>query len=314
MSNEIRSIASVENLLGHTFIDIYNEADLLQQNGTGGIDRIGVYGDGFLYEEYLSGEFTEGVTFGFCYNSYPFICRYIQRVNTDFFNVHHSWQRDRERYNRECPVCGRGVAAYLMLHCKHDERFGVRYYSYNGTETNQRTIFEAYLTICRKVYQAIRQDDYTHYKAVGDVEAINRLEAEFLSQHREAEEQNRNISGEVDRRFFGGQLASVVAAYLKYIGDVEAAAGGHQEAQEADKWVIDADVTLRVFGGDRAKAVAYLSAVVGHGLSTIEIGRETKRLKIDIPFRYGRPFWRMICANDTSQKEKGYSTFNKGRS
>lgn len=318
MSNEIRSIASVEGVLNRKRIDIYNEADLMKPVGT---DMFGT--TCYTIEEFevqAHGNYAVGM----CVNSYPFFCRYdlceygdgtprqswLEHLNAG--NSVHGQMKDVAKYEGICPKCGWGVSAYLAIRCRHDARWGVRYYDRNGNETNQRTTFEAYLNICRKVYQAIRQDDYTHYKAVGDVEAINRLEAEFLSQHREAEEQNRNISGEVDRKFFGGQLDKVVGEYLDFIVSVEA--GGHQEAQEADRWVIDADVTLRVFRGDRAKAVAYLSEVVGHGYSATEYGKETKRLKIDIPFGYGKLFWKMICANDTSQTDKGYSTFNKGRS
>ena len=320
MSNEIRSIASVEGVLNRKRIDIYNEADLMKPVGTDMFGTTCYTIEEFEVQRYVSDNYAVGM----CVNSYPFFCRYdlceygdgtereswLEHLNAG--NSVHKQMKDVANYERTCPKCGWGVSAYLAIRCRPDARWGVRYYDRYGNETSQRTTFEAYLTICRKVYQAKHRDEYQHYKAIGDVEAIGRLEAEFLSQHREAEEQNRNISGEVDRRFFGGQLASVVAAYMEYIANVEA--GGHQEAQEADKWVIGADVTLRVFGGNRAKAVAYLSEVVGHGYSATEYGKETKRLKIDIPFGYGKLFWEMICANDTSQTKKGYSTFNKGRS
>jgi hypothetical protein len=316
MSNEIRSIASVRGLFGRECVHLYNEKDLLQQNGTWGIDGCGVYVDGFLYEEFIVRHIEQyKIGIGLCVNSFPFFCRMEKRAEAyglmlDAYHI--STQKNRKEYEQTCPKCGWGVSAYLAIRCRHDARWGVRYYDRQGNETNQRTTFEAYLNICRTIYKAIHQDEYTHYKAIGDVEALNRLEADFISQHRKAEEQNRNISGEVDRLFFGGQLAKVVGEYLDYVSGVEA--GGHQEGQQADRWVIDADVTLRVFRGDRTKAVAYLSEVVGHGYSAMEYGKETKRLKIDIPFGYGKLFWKMICANDTSQTDKGYSTFNKGRS
>lgn len=315
MSNEIRSIASVRGLFGRECVHLYNEKDLLQQNGTWGIDGCGVYVDGFLYEEFIVRHIEQyKIGIGLCVNSFPFFCRMEKRAEAyglmlDAYHI--STQKNRKEYEQACPKCGWGVSAYLAIRCRRDARWGVRYYDRQGNETNQRTTFEAYLNICRTIYKAIHQDEYTHYKAIGDVEALNRLEADFISQHRKAEEQNRNISGEVDRLFFGGQLAKVVGEYLDYVSGVEA--GGHQEGQHADRWVIDADVTLRVFGGDRAKAVEYLTAVIGHGYSATEYGKETKRLKIDIPFRYGKLFWKMICANDTSQSDKGYSTFNKGR-
>ena len=88
MSNEIRSIASLNNFLEYEHVDIYKESDLMQQKGKGGTDNMGAWGDGFLYEEYLSGKLTDGVTFGFCINSYPFICRYHQREGYDPFRVH----------------------------------------------------------------------------------------------------------------------------------------------------------------------------------------------------------------------------------
>lgn len=316
MSNEIRSIASVKGLFGRECVHLYNEKDLLQQNGTWGIDGCGVYVDGFLYEEFIVRHIEQyKIGIGLCVNSFPFFCRMEKRAEAyglmlDAYHI--STQKNRKEYEQTCPKCGWGVSAYLAIRCRHDARWGVRYYDRQGNETNQRTTFEAYLNICRTIYKAIHQDEYTHYKAIGDVEALNRLEADFISQHRKAEEQNRNISGEVDRLFFGGQLAKVVGEYLDYVSGVEA--GGHQEGQQADRWVIDADVTLRVFRGDRTKAVAYLSEVVGHGYSATKYGKETKRLKIDIPFGYGKLFWKMICANDTSQTDKGYSTFNKGRS
>lgn len=319
MSNEIRSIASVMGLFGRECVHLYNEADLMKPVGKD------MFGDTwYTIEEFeVQSDVMGRYAVGLCVNSYPFFCRYdlceysdgtqrqtwLEDLNQG--NSVHGQMKNVAKYDRICPKCGWGVSAYLAIRCRHDARWGVRYYDRQGNETNQRTTFEAYLNICRTIYKAIHQDEYTHYKAIGDVEALNRLEADFISQHRKAEEQNRNISGEVDRLFFAGQLAKVVGEYLDYVSGVEA--GGHQPGQQADRWVIDADVTLRVFGGDRAKAVEYLTAVIGHGYSATEYGKETKRLKIDIPFRYGKLFWKMICANDTSQSDKGYSTFNKGR-
>ena len=323
MNEDVKKVMTIANIFNRESVDFYNEGDLLKQ-GEEVRTWVGIY-DMFSWEEYEVQHIVPNLkVIGMCINSIPFFCRYEEHekeYGTILGTYHYSAQKDKERYESMCPKCGWGVSAYLAIHCKYDEEFGVCHYDSKGNLTNQQTTFEEYLKLCRRVYYSIpdakgktNADRWRYYKVNGDVEAANRLEAEFLSQHRVAEEQNRNISGEVDRRFFGGQLASVVAAYLKYVGDVEAAAGGHQEAQEADRWVIDADVTLRVFRGDRAKAVAYLSEVVGHGYSATEYGKETKRLKIDIPFGYGKLFWKMICANDTSQTDKGYSTFNKGRS
>ncbi len=320
MSNKIRSIASVQGLFNRNSIDIYNENDLMKPVGKD------MYGDTwYTIEEFEVRENVQGrYAIGMCVNSYPFFCRYdlceygdgtprltwLEELNRDSSIT--GRMNDVAKYDRICPKCGWGVSAYLAIRCKYDERFGVCYYDRNGNETNQRTTFKAYLDICHTIYKAIHQDEYRHYTAISDIEAINKLEADFISQHRQAEEQNRNISGKVDRLFFAGQLAKVVGEYLDYVSGVEA--GGHQIVQQADRWVIDSDVMLRVFGGDRSKAVDYLTAVIGHGYSATEYGRETKKLKIDIPFRYGKPFWKMICANDTSQSDKGYSTFNKGRS
>ena len=314
MSNEIRSIASVEGVLNRKRIDIYNEADLMKPVGT---DMFGT--TCYTIEEFevqAHGNYAVGM----CVNSYPFFCRYdlceygdgtprqswLEHLNAG--NSVHGQMKDVAKYEGICPKCGWGVSAYLAIRCRHDARWGVRYYDRNGNETNQRTTFEAYLNICRKVYQAIRQDDYTHYKAVGDVEAINRLEAEFLSQHREAEEQNRNISGEVDRKFFGGQLANVVAAYLKYVGDVEAAAGGHQEA---DKWVITPDCLI-VFG-NRENAAAFLDSVIDKHCNITMYGKKMKAYAkehgITKQYGFGKKVWLLICANDKKMKPDSDDTF-----
>lgn len=315
MNNEIRSIASVQGLFGRECVSLYHESDLMKPVG---IDRFGDTWytiEEFEVQKYVLGRYAVGL----CVNSYPFFCRYdhceyadgtprntwLENLNKS--NSVHEEMKDVAKYEKTCPKCGWGVSAYLAIRCRYDERFGVCYYDRKGNETNQRSIFKAYLDICRTIYEAIHYDEYRHYKAIGDVEAINRLEADFISRHRKAEEQYRNDSGEVDRMFFAGQLAKVVGEYLDYISGVEAI------HQQADRWVIDADVMLRVFGGERAKAVEYLTAVIGHGYSAIEYGRETRRLKIDIPFRYAKQLWKMICANDTNQSDKGYSQFNKGR-
>ena len=319
MNNEIRSIASVQGLFGRECVSLYHESDLMKPVGIDWFGDTWYTIEEFEVQKYVLGRYAVGL----CVNSYPFFCRYdhceyadgtprntwLENLNKS--NSVHEQMKDVAKYEKTCPKCGWGVSAYLAIRCRYDERFGVCYYDRRGNESNQRTTFKAYLDICRAIYKAIHQDEYRHYTAIGDVEAVNRLEVDFISQHRKAEEQYRNVSGEVDRLFFAGQLDKVVGEYLDYILGVEA--GGHQQVQQADRWVIDTDVTLRVFGGDRAKAVEYLTAVIGHGYSTYEIGKETKRLKIVIPFRYAKRLWAMICANDTSKSEKGYSTFNRGR-
>ena len=225
MSNEIRSIASVQGLFNRNSIDIYNENDLMKPVGKD------MYGDTwYTIEEFEVRENVQGrYAIGMCVNSYPFFCRYdlceygdgtprltwLEELNRDSSIT--GQMKDVAKYDRICPKCGWGVSAYLAIRCKYDERFGVCYYDRNGNETNQRTTFKAYLGICRTIYKAIHQDEYRHYTAIGDVEAVNRLEADFISQHRQAEEHNRNISGEVDRLFFAGQLDSVIVAYLEYV-------------------------------------------------------------------------------------------------
>lgn len=312
MSNKIRSIASVRGLFGRECVHLYNEKDLLQQNGTWGIDGCGVYVDGFLYEEFIVRHIEQyKIGIGLCVNSFPFFCRMEKRAEAyglmlDAYHI--STQKNRKEYEQSCPKCGWGVSAYLAIRCRRDARWGVRYYDRQGNETNQRTTFEAYLNICRTIYKAIHQDEYAHYKAIGDVEALNRLEADFISRHRKAEEQNRNISGEVDRLFFGGQLAKVVGEYLDYVSGVEA--GGHQEGQQADRWVIDADVTLRVFGGDRTKAAAYLDSVIGKGYGVSRYGQVTKKL-LKKQRGHGKLLWLLICANDKTQHPESVTTFNK---
>ena len=301
----------MKGLLGQKdWVYIYNESNLLRQNGNGGIDGRGVYYDGFLYEEYLTGELTEGVTFGFCYNSFPFICRYVRMTNTNFFNVHHSWQRDRDKYNRECPVCGRGVAAYLMLHGKYDERYlsgechGMRYFGYNGKEFGRQAIFEAYLNLCRQVYKAIHYDEYQHYEATDNKQGLLRLEADFLHSHRENEQGFRKDCKETDREFFVSQLDVEITAYLQYVSEVEA--GEHQD----NKWTIAPDILSEVFGGDRAKAVAYLGSVIGKAKSISEYGRLTKKL-LPKQQSHGNLVWLLICANDKRMKPKSVKTFTK---
>ena len=316
MSNEIRSIASVRGLFGRECVYLYNEADLMKPVGKD------MFGDTwYTIEEFeVQSDVMGRYAVGLCVNSYPFFCRYdlceygdgtprqswLENLNKS--NSVHEQMKDVAKYEGVCPKCGWGVSAYLAIRCRRDARWGVRYYDRQGNETNQRTTFEAYLNICRTIYKAIHQDEYTHYKAIDDVEALNRLEADFIIRHRKAEEQNRNISGEVDRLFFGGQLAKVVGEYLDYVSGVEA--GGHQEGQQADRWVIDADVTLRVFGGDRTKAAAYLDSVIGKGYGVSRYGQVTKKL-LKKQRGHGKLLWLLICANDKTQHPESVTTFNK---
>lgn len=313
MSNEIRSIASVRGLFGRECVHLYNEKDLLQQNGTWGIDGCGVYVDGFLYEEFIVRHIEQyKIGIGLCVNSFPFFCRMEKRAEAyglmlDAYHI--STQKNRKEYEQACPKCGWGVSAYLAIRCRRDARWGVRYYDRQGNETNQRTTFEAYLNICRTIYKAIHQDEYTHYKAIGDVEALNRLEADFISQHRKAEEQNRNISGEVDRLFFGGQLAKVVGEYLDYVSGVEA--GGHQEGQHADRWVITPECLI-VFG-DSESAAAFLDSVIGKHYNITMYGKGMKAYAkqhgITKQYGFGKKVWLLICANDKSMNPESDDTF-----
>ena len=322
MGENVNKVMTIAGMLNRKSIDFYNEGDLLKQGED--VQTWGSILDNFSWEEYEVNYVQSYLkVVGMCINSIPFFCRYEEHekeYGSILATYHYSGQKNKTQYDLSCPKCGWGVSAYLAIRCKYDDEFGVCHYDSNGNVTKPQTTFEAYLQLCRKVYYLIpdakgktQYDRWKYYKANDNVEAIKRLEAVFLQEHLAAETRYRQESDEVDKLLFAGQLDIVVAAYLDFVqGKIEA--GAREKKQEADKWVIDPDVTLRVFGGDRAKAVEYLTAVIGHGYSATEYGKETKRLKIDIPFRYGKLFWKMICDNDNSQKEKGYSTFNKGRS
>lgn len=322
MGENLKKVMTVDKLFNQENINFYNEGDLLKQGED--LQTLVSIHENFSWEEYEVNYIQSYLkVVGMCINSIPFFCRYEEHekeYGSILGTYHHSEQKKKTQYDLSCPKCGWGISAYLAIRCKHDDEFGVCHYDSNGNVTKPQTTFEAYLQLCRKVYYLIpdvkgktQYDRWKYYKANENFEAINQLETVFLQEHLAAETRYRQKSGEVDRLLFAGQLDSVVAAYLDFVqGKIEV--GAREKKQEADKWVIDPDVTLRVFGGDRAKAIEYLTAVIGHGYSATEYGKETKRLKIDIPFRYGKLFWKMICDNDTSQKEKGYSTFNKGRS
>jgi hypothetical protein len=319
MSNEIRSIASVRGLFGRECVHLYHEADLMKPVGKD------MFGDTwYTIEEFeVQSDVMGRYAVGLCVNSYPFFCRYdlceygdgtprqswLENLNKS--NSVHEQMKDVAKYEGVCPKCGWGVSAYLAIRCRRDAKWGVRYYDRQGNETNQRTTFEAYLNICRTIYKAIHQDEYTHYKAIGDVEALNRLEADFISQHRKAEEQNRNISGEVDRLFFGGQLAKVVGEYLDYVSGVEA--GGHQEGQQADKWVIPTDCLI-VFG-NRENAAAFLDSVVGRHYNITMYGKSMKAYAkahgITRQQGFGKKVWLLICANDKDMKPESQETFTR---
>lgn len=318
MSNEIRSIASVQGLLNRKHIDIYNESDLMKPVGKD------MFGDTwYTIEEFEVQENVQGrYAIGMCVNSYPFFCRYdlceygdgvSRQTWLENLNKNSSitgQMKDVAKYDRVCPKCGWGVSAYLAIRCKYNERFGVCYYDRRGNETNQRTTFKAYLDICRTIYKAIHQEEYRHYTAIGDVEAVNRLEADFISQHRKAEEQNRNISGEVDRLFFAGQLAKVVGEYLDYVSGVEA--GGHQERQ-AGKWVITPEC-LAVFGNSE-NAAAFLDSVIGKHYSITMYGKSmrayAKQHGISRESSYPKKVWLLICANDKSMRPESHGTFTR---
>ena len=280
MNEDVKKVMTIANIFNRESVDFYNEGDLLK-HGEKVRTWVAIY-DMFSWEEYEVQHIVPNLkVIGMCINSIPFFCRYEEHekeYGTILGTYHYSAQKDKERYESMCPKCGWGVSAYLAIHCKYDEEFGVCHYDSKGNLTNQQTTFEEYLKLCRRVYYSIpdakgktNADRWRYYKVNGDVEAMNRLEAEFLSRHREAEEQNRNISGEVDRRFFGGQLANVVAAYLKYVGDVEAAAGGHQEA---DKWVITPDCLI-VFG-NKENAAAFLDSVIDKHCNITMYGKKMK--------------------------------------
>lgn len=319
MSNEIRSIARVKGVLNRKYIDIYNEADLMKPIGTDMFGDTCYTIEEFEVQRYVSGNYAAGL----CVNSYPFFCRYDLCEYGDgterFSYLDNLWSgsgivkrmQDLTDYERTCPKCGWGVSAYLAIRCRPDPKWGVRYFDRQGNETSQRKIFEEYLAICRTIYKAIHHDEYTHYNAIGNVEAINRLEAEFISQHRKAEEQNRNISGEVDRVLFGGQLANVVAEYLDYITSVEA--GGHQEARQADKWVITPDCLI-VFG-NRENAAAYLDSVIGRHYNITMYGKSMKAYAkehgITRQQGFGKKVWLLICANDKDMKPESQETFTR---
>lgn len=318
MSNEIRSIASVQGLFGRECVHLYNECDLMKPVGKD------MYGDTwytieeFEVKKYVMGRYAVGL----CVNSYPFFCRYdlceysdgtqrqtwLEDLNQG--NSVHEEMKNVAKYDRICPKCGWGVSAYLAIRCKYDERFGVCYYDRRGNETSQPAIFKAYLDICHAIYKAIHQEEYRHYTAIGDVEAVNRLEADFISQHRQAEEQNRNISGEVDRLFFAGQLAKVVGEYLDYVSGVEA--GGHQERQ-AGKWVITPEC-LAVFGNSE-NAAAFLDSVIGKHYSITMYGKSmrayAKQHGISRESSYPKKVWLLICANDKSMRPESHGTFTR---
>lgn len=336
MSNEIRSIASVKGLFGRKWVHLHNECDLMKPVGK---DMFG--GTCYTIEEFEVKRYVMGrYAIGLCVNSYPFFCRYdlceysdgtqrqtwLEDLTTD--NSVHGQMKDVANYDRVCPKCGWGVSAYLAIRCKYDDEFGVCHYDSNGKVTKPQTTFEAYLQLCRKVYYLTpdakgktQYDRWQYYKANDNVEAINRLEAVFLQEHLAAEKQYRLRSKTIidnngndisaNTKFFAGQLDSVVAAYLDFVqGKIEA--GAREKKQEADKWVIDPDVTLRVFGGDRAKAVDYLERVIDNGYGPSRYGQATgKILKIKKQRGYGKLIWLLICANDKTQDPKSVKTFNK---
>lgn len=311
MSNDIKSIASIQGLFNRKYVDIYQENDLMKPVG---MDMYG--GVRYTIEEFeVQGNVSGNYAVGLCVNSYPFFCRYDLCEYGDG-TQRQSWlenlnrnssvtgqMKDVGKYERTCPKCGWGVSAYLAIRCKHDERFGIRYFDRKGNETSQRKIFASYMEICHAIYKAVHQDEYRHYEAIEDVEATDRLEAAFIHEHRQNEEQYRRKSKDVGRLFFAGKLDNVAGEYLKYIAGVEA--GGSQ----ADKWVIPDDC-LVVFGGDRKKAGEYLKQVIGKGYGASRYGLITKRL-INKQRGYGKLVWLMICANDNTQKPESITTFNK---
>ncbi len=312
---EIKCLAKVDGT------DYYSESDLLNAIKENGIIQEEI----FLYEDYSYRSLSDNLDIGYCINSIPCFCRTGEksRENYSYIAVRCcSVQKDKIRFDEACPKCGWGVAAYLAVHCKLDKDFGICYYDVNWSETNKETVFEYYLNWRKRIYDIMNIRSYTHYQAIGESTSIKMLDEAFYKQHLTEETKYKELSKGMSDNFFDGKLDRVVGEYLTFVnGKMQNAITDNMNdnsqvnsmKQTVCSWIIDNEVLLRVFDNDRGKAISYLDKVIGNCNSATDYGKKTKILKINIPYGYSKKFWKMICDNDKSQSEKGYSTFNKGR-